>query len=78
MKAEITDLVKWTPREDGIIRVVSPEVAAEKLGRPVAVVLARRLNLGLPDFEPRRKSLQGLHNKNPRDGSHGKVNAPQN
>jgi hypothetical protein len=68
MKDEIAVLVKWTAREDGIVRVVSPEVAAEKLGRTVAVVLARRLNLGLPDFEPRRKSLQGLHNKKPRDG----------
>jgi hypothetical protein len=68
MKADIADLVTWTARADWIVRVASPEVAAEKLGRTVAAVLARRRNLGLPDFEPRRKSLQGLHNKKRREG----------
>ena len=58
MNAQLADRVTWTQREDLVIRIVSPEIAAEKLERSVAAVLARRLELGLPDFEPRKKSPQ--------------------
>jgi hypothetical protein len=39
----------WTERHDQIIQIVPPEIAAEKLGRTIEAVLARRLELGLPD-----------------------------
>jgi len=47
--------VSWTPRHVQIIKIVSPEVAAKKLGLTVAVVLARRKQLGLSKFEPQAK-----------------------
>src|SRR4051794_11537712 len=40
----------WTPYYDLVISIASPQVAAEKLGRTVAEVLARRIDLGLPDI----------------------------
>ena len=49
MKPEITDETEWTERQDLVIQIASPEVAAEKLGRSVEAVLARRERLGLPD-----------------------------
>jgi len=39
----------WTAHKDLIIQIASPEVAAEKLGRTVNEVLARRQELGLAD-----------------------------
>ena len=38
----------WTDRADALVRVVHPDLAAAKLGVTVAVVLARRAELGLP------------------------------
>ena len=38
----------WTDRADHLVRVVHPDLAAEKLGVTVAAVLARRAELGLP------------------------------
>jgi hypothetical protein len=58
MKPQQADSVTWTEREDLVIRIASPEIAADKLCRSVAAVLRRRLELGLPDFDPRRKSPQ--------------------
>jgi len=49
MKPEPTAETEWTERQDLIIQIASPEVAAAKLGRPLEVVLARREKLGLPD-----------------------------
>ncbi len=49
----------WSTRHDEIIKVVSPEVAAEKLERTLAVVLARRRELGLPEYDSRKKQTQG-------------------
>ena len=49
MKPEPTDEMEWTERQDLVIQIASPEVAAEKLGRSLAPVLARREVLGLPD-----------------------------
>ncbi len=39
----------WTVRQDLVVQIASPEVAAEKLGRTVESVLARRQELGLTD-----------------------------
>jgi hypothetical protein len=47
----------WTERHDLVIQIASPEVAAEKLGRTVEAVLARRLELGLHDPLTRRERL---------------------
>jgi len=41
----------WTDRADGLVRVVHPDLAAVKLGVPVAMVLARRAELGLAAVE---------------------------
>jgi hypothetical protein len=49
MKPQPADEAKWTERHDLVIQIASPEVAAEKLGRSVAAVLARREELGLAD-----------------------------
>jgi hypothetical protein len=57
MKPEFTDEIEWTERHDLVIQIASPEVAAEKLGRPLAVVLARREVLGLPDPLSTRERL---------------------
>jgi hypothetical protein len=38
----------WTLREDRVISVVSPQIASEKLKRPLTEILARRRELGLP------------------------------
>jgi len=57
MKTEITDNTAWTERQDLVVQIASPEVAAEKLGRPVAAVLARREALGLPDPLSMRERL---------------------
>src|SRR4051812_33525248 len=45
----------WTPHHDLIISVVSPSVAAEKLGRTEVEVLARRKELGLPELAPKNR-----------------------
>lgn len=37
---------------DHVIKVLSPELAAERLGLPVASVLERRRELGLPPTSP--------------------------
>jgi hypothetical protein len=57
MKCESTDNAAWTARTDLVIQIASPEVAAEKLGRTVEAVLARRQQLGLPDPLSRRERL---------------------
>ena len=57
MKPEITDETKWTERQDLVIQIASPEVAAEKLGRSVEAILARREKLGLPDPLTTRERL---------------------
>jgi hypothetical protein len=49
MKHKPTDSAVWTAQADLVIQIASPEVAAEKLGRTVEAVLARRQVLGLPD-----------------------------
>src|SRR5438552_2117408 len=48
----------WTARQDLVVEIASPEVAAEKLGRTVEAVLARRQELGLPDPLSRRERLE--------------------
>jgi hypothetical protein len=39
--------VAWTGRDDSIIAILSPEMAASKLRRPLEAILARRRELGL-------------------------------
>jgi hypothetical protein len=68
MKSQTTPNAGWSARHDMVVQITSPEIAAEKLGRTIESVLARRNDLGLPDFEPRVKSPQGLHNKKRRRG----------
>ena len=60
MKPELTDETEWTERQDLVIQIASPEVAAEKLGRSVEAVLARREKLGILDplTTPERLSRQ--------------------
>ena len=55
------DPASWTAREDQVVEIVSPEIAAEKLGRTVEAVLARRHTLQLTGFVPRksRKPTEG-------------------
>jgi hypothetical protein len=55
MESKLTDKVAWTARADLVVQIASPEVAAEKLGRTVESVLARRLELGLADPLSRRE-----------------------
>ena len=40
-------MLPFTAHDDSVIRVVSPAVAAEKLGRPMADIEARRAELGV-------------------------------
>jgi hypothetical protein len=58
MEAKTTENGGWTAQHDLVIQVASPEVAAEKLGRTVESVLARRLELGLPDPLTRHERLE--------------------
>jgi hypothetical protein len=51
-KPQPADDGTWTARADLVIQIASPEVAAEKLGRTLEAVLARREALGLPDPLP--------------------------
>jgi hypothetical protein len=57
MKPKPVDETVWTERHDLVVQIASPEVAAEKLGRSVAAVLARREELGLPDPLSMRERL---------------------
>jgi hypothetical protein len=57
MKPEPIDDLAWTERQDLVIQIASPEVAAEKLGRSLAAVLVRRQELGLPDPLSTRERL---------------------
>jgi hypothetical protein len=57
MKLKLTDEGEWTARHDSVVAIASPEVAAEKLGRTIESVLARRLKLGFPDPVTRRERL---------------------
>jgi len=41
----------WTDRADALVRVAHPDFVAAKLGVPVAMVLARRVALGLAAVE---------------------------
>ena len=63
MKPKLTDDGTWNARHDLIVQIASPEVAAEKLGRTVESVLARRLELGLPDPLSRRERLEKRKDK---------------
>jgi len=45
MKSKPTANAGWTTRQDLVVEIASPEVAAEKLGRTVESVLARRLEI---------------------------------
>jgi len=54
MKLHKPDTTAWTAREDQVVRIVSPEMAAEKLGRSVADVVKRRIELGLDAYESHR------------------------
>jgi hypothetical protein len=45
---------EWSPREDLLVTVVSPELAAEKLGLAVEAIEARRVALGLSAFVARK------------------------
>ena len=56
MKLHKPDTTPWTTREDLVVRIVSPEMASEKLGRTVASVEKRRIELGLDAYESHRKS----------------------
>ena len=51
MRLSKADSATWTAREDAVVEIVSPEVAATKLGRAVAAILNRRRELGLPQRE---------------------------
>jgi hypothetical protein len=62
MKSKPTANVDWTARQDLVVEIASPEVAAEKLGRTVESVLARRQELGLPDPLTRRERLERQRN----------------
>lgn len=57
MKLDRTDKIEWTERQDLVVQIASPEVAAEKLRRPLDAVLARRQILGLSDPSSRRERL---------------------
>ena len=57
MEPKPTDKVTWSERHNLVIQIASPEVAAEKLGLTVEVILARREELGLPDPLSRRERL---------------------
>jgi hypothetical protein len=58
MESKLTDDTTWTAQHDSVIRIASPEVAAEKLGRTVKALLARRLELGLSDPLLQRERLE--------------------
>jgi hypothetical protein len=53
MTAMPKDSTPWTSHHDLVVRIASAEVAAEKLGRSLEAVMARRRELGIP--EPPRK-----------------------
>ena len=55
------DPASWTAREDQVVEIVSPQVAAEKLGRTLEAVLTRRHTLQLAGFvsRKRRKPTEG-------------------
>jgi hypothetical protein len=55
MKQEPTEDRVWTAQHDLIVRIVSPMMAAEKLGRTINAVMARRDVLGLTKFDAGRK-----------------------
>lgn len=67
MRSKSKEGVPWTEREDNIVRTVSPEVAAEKLGRSLESVNVRRKLLGLPEWKPRSgpASSGGEENRKP-------------
>jgi hypothetical protein len=54
MKTVLLSRKNWSDRVDFTIRTMSPEMAAEKLGLPVAAIKARRVELGLGPFVARR------------------------
>lgn len=58
METKVLPERQWSPREDLVVRIIAPEMAAEKLGLPVAEVKARRTDLGLGKFVARRKWKQ--------------------
>jgi hypothetical protein len=55
MKLSKADNATWTAREDAVVEIVSPEVAATKLGRTVTAILDRRRELGLSEPEARNE-----------------------
>jgi hypothetical protein len=58
----------WTDHKDLIVRIVSPEVAADKLDRSIDAVMARRRELGLPDPTPDFTSAAKQRKKKPSAG----------
>ena len=55
-------MFRWSPRADALVRIASPEVAADRLGIPVADVLVRRDVLRLPPVDeqfPKRQKRIG-------------------
>jgi hypothetical protein len=58
MESKTTENGQWTARQDMVVQIASPEVAAEKLGRTVESILSRRQELGLPDPLSRRERLK--------------------
>jgi hypothetical protein len=47
----------WTEHYDLVITIASPEVAADKLGRTKAEIMARRKELGLPEVAPASRDV---------------------
>jgi hypothetical protein len=68
MNPKPLDRSDWTAQQDLVIQAASREVAADKLGRTVEEVLARRTLLGLLDplSASERRARQGK--KKPRKG----------
>jgi hypothetical protein len=58
MKNKSTFAAERAAHADLVIQIASPEVAAQKLGRTVEAVLARRQELGLPDPLSTRERLE--------------------
>jgi hypothetical protein len=57
MQSDTNCEIAWPGRTDLIIKILSPALAAEKLGCEVKDVLARRQKLGLRKVKTRRQRL---------------------
>jgi hypothetical protein len=58
METKVLPDRQWSQREDLVVRIIAPEMAAEKLMLPVDAIKARRTTLGLGKFVARRKWKQ--------------------